>query len=320
MKKAGMFILILALCVLLTACGEQNAYDDACALFESGRYAEAIEMFRALGDYSDCADRIKIAETRLAQTSAGKNADALSADRELKYADAFTFIEQGRTSEAHACFAELGSYRDAADYLDRFTLVRGALVREEVYVLNGEESVLRGTADYTYGADGLAVSRSGFCKLDKYGWFEDFHYHYSYNDAGLVSRIDAVSTNANLSFTIDYEYNENGRPVRELYADSYGMQHEYVYEYSFVDATDSEESYTAVAENEMFNGNAFPQGEWQEKYCQFGVASTKGSEGSVVNHYTADGKCSDTVQTCTDGSKYLTRYYYEDVYVYTPLA
>ena len=42
MKKRFFFILILALCVLLTACGEQKAYDEACALFENGKYAEAI--------------------------------------------------------------------------------------------------------------------------------------------------------------------------------------------------------------------------------------------------------------------------------------
>ena len=50
MKRGWFFILIIALCVLLTACGEQKAYDEACALFENGRYAEAIEMFRALGE------------------------------------------------------------------------------------------------------------------------------------------------------------------------------------------------------------------------------------------------------------------------------
>ncbi len=320
MKKAGMFILILALCVLLTACGEQKAYDEACALFESGNYAEAIEMFRALGDYSDCADRVKIAETRLAQTSAGASPGALSAEHAVKYADACTYIEQGRTREAHACFAELGSYRDAEEYLGRFTLVKGALVREEVHIVNGGEDTLRGAAEYSYGADGLALTRTGFCRLEKYGWFEDFNYHYSYNENGLVSRIDAVNTNGSVSFTIDYEYNENGRPVRELYSDSFGKSHEYQYVYSFVDASDSGESCTEVLENEMFNGNPFPQSEWQEKYCQFGVASMKGDNCCVVYHYGADGKRSDSVQSCADGSKVVTKYFYDDVYVYTPAA
>ncbi len=318
MKKAGTFLLILALCVLLTACGEQKAYDDACALFENGRYAEAIEMFQALGNYSDCADRIKIAETRLAQAGTGLDAGAEMSAHALRYADAFTYIEQGNTREAYACFSTLGSYRDAADYLDRFTLVKGALVREEIHVVKGAEDTLRGTAEYSYGADGLAVSRSGFCRLDKYGWFEDFNYHYSYNAEGLVSRIDAVNANGKVSFSIDYEYNENGRPVRELYADSFGKTHEYQYVYRFNDATDSAESYTEVLENEMFNGNAFPQSEWQEKYCQFGVASVKGEDYSVVNHYGADGRRSDSVQSCADGSKIVTKYFYDDVYVYTP--
>ena len=318
MKKAGIFIIILALCLLLTACGEQKAYDEACALFENGSYAEAIEMFRALGDYSDCSDRVRIAQTRLEQTRTGKDASAAAAERAARYADAFTFLEQGRTREAYACFSSLGDYRDAAECLDRFTVVKNALVSEEVHLVRDGEDTLRGTASYSYGADGRAVTRSGFCRLDKYGWFEDFDILYSYNDAGLVSRLEAVNFKGNLSFTIQYEYDENGCPVRELYADSYGKSHEFVYEYRFIDATDSSESYTEVEENEMFNGNAFPQSARQEKYCQFGVASVKGEDYSIVNHYGADGRRTESVRTEADGSKIVTAYHYEDVFVYTP--
>ena len=85
MKKGGFFILIIALCVLLTACGEQKAYDEACALFENGRYAEAVEMFRALGSFSDSPDRVKIAETRLEQTSAWRDGDKAEAMLRMFY-------------------------------------------------------------------------------------------------------------------------------------------------------------------------------------------------------------------------------------------
>ena len=318
MKKRFLFILIVAQCVLLTACGEQKAYDEACALFESGMYAEAIEMFRALGDYSDSPDRVRIAETRLEQTSVWHEGGKAETEKALKYTDAFTFIETGRTREAYETFASLGGYRDAAEQLSHFTVIRGALVGEEVHRIDAGGDVLRGSASYTYGADGRAVSRSGFCKLDKYGWFEDFNYHYSYNDAGQIARIDAVNASGTLSFSIDYSYNEAGRPVRELYADSYGKTHEFQREYSYVDATDSSESYTLVNENEIFNGNAYPQFSWQENYCEFGVASEKGSEYTLVNHYGADGKRTDSVQTLADGSKYVTYYLYDDVFVYTP--
>lgn len=318
MKKRFLFILIIALCVLLTACGEQKAYDEACSLFENGKYAEAIEMFRALGSYSDSPDRAKIAQTRLEQTSAWHDGGKAETERALKYSDAFTFLESGRTREAYEAFVSLGSYRDAADRLSHFTVLRGVLVGEEVHHIDGGESVLRGSADYTYGADGRAVSRSGFCKLDKYGWFEDFNYHYSYDDAGLLTRIDAVNTAGTLSFSIEYGYNEIGRPVRELYADSYGLTHEYERVYRHVDATDSSDGYTEVTENEMFNGNAFPQATWQETYCEFGVASEKGSEYTIVNHYRADGRRCDSVQVFPDGDKYVTTYSYGDVYIYTP--
>ena len=318
MKKRFFFILILALCVLLTACGEQKAYDEACALFESGRYAEAIEMFRALGSFSDSPDRAKIAQTRLEQTSAWHDGGKAETERALKYADAFTFLESGRTLDAYEAFASLGNYRDAAQRLAHFTVLRGVLIGEDVYHCSGEDSVLRGSASYTYGADGKAVSRSGFCKLDKYGWFEDFNYHYSYDDAGLLSRIDAVNASGTLSFSIEYSYNETGRPVREIYADSYGMAHEYAREYRYVDATDSSDGYTLITENEIFNGNAFPQASWQESYCAFGVASEKGSEYTIVNHYGPDGRRTDSVQLLPDGDKYVTTYRYGDVYIYTP--
>ena len=275
MKKGAIFILIIALCVLLTACGEQKAYDEACALFENGRYAEAIEMFRALGEFSDSPDRIKIAQTRLEQTSVWHEGDKPELERALKYTDAFTFIETGRLREAYEAFASLGNYRDAAEQLAHFSVVRGALVGEEVHIVSDEGDILRGSASYTYAADGRAVSRSGYCRLDVYGWFEDFNYHYTYNESGWIERIDAVSSSGTLSFSVEYSYNENGRPISELYSDSYGKTREFRYDYTYIDATDSSEGYTEVVENEMFNGNPVPQASWQESYCEFGVASMK---------------------------------------------
>ena len=57
---------------------------------------------------------------------------------------------------------------------------------------------------------------------------------------------------------------------------------------------------------------------WQESYCEFGVACEKGSAYTIVNHYGADGRRSDSVQTLPDGDKYVTTYSYGDVYIYTP--
>ena len=185
-------------------------------------------------------------------------------------------------------------------------------------MITSDSDELRGTAVYTYGPDGRIVSRSGFCKLDKYGWFENFTYHYTYDDSGSIARIDAVNDSGTLSFSIQYEYNENGRPVRELYSDSCGTKHEYVSEYSYNNAAENAESYTEVVENEMFNGHAFPVNTWQESYCEFGVSTVKSESSTLVNHYGADGKKTDSVQTCADGSQYVTTYSYDDVYIYTP--
>ena len=318
MKKRFLFMIILALCVLLTACGEQKAYDEACALFENGRYAEAIEMFRALGSFSDSPDRAKIAETRLEQTSVWHEGDKAEAERALRYADAFTLLESGRTQEAYEAFASLGNYREAAERLSHFTVLRGVLVSEDVHRISGDEDLLRGSAAYTYDADGRAVSRSGFCKLDKYGWFEDFNCHYDYDAAGRLARIDAMAVSGTLSFTVEYSYDDNGRLIRELYSDSYGKTREFIREYTYFDATDSSDGYTQIIESELFNGNAYPQYVWQESYCAFGVASEKCDEFTLVHHYGPDGRRTDSVQLMPDGESYVTTYVYADVYVYTP--
>ena len=46
--------------------------------------------------------------------------------------------------EAYAAFSSLGSYRDAAEQLQRFTVVRGALTGEEIHVIRDGEDTLRG--------------------------------------------------------------------------------------------------------------------------------------------------------------------------------
>lgn len=317
-KKSVIFILLIVLCVLLAACGEQKAYDVACALFEDGQYAEAIEMFRALGDYSDSADRIRIAETRLEQTSSWHESSQAENECALRYAEAFGYLEAGQTNEAYKAFASLGSYRDAAERLEHFTVIRAALVGEDVYLVRGDENLPRGSADYTYGAEGRAVSRSGFCKLDRYGWAEDFNCHYSYDDTGLLTRVDAVNASGSLSFTIVYGYDEHGSQIREQYADSTGTVREFTRAYSYVDATDNSDGYTKIVESEIVGGAEKPLTTWQESYCAFGVASEKSGEYTLVHHYSADGRCTDSVQLMPDGESYVTVYRYDDVYVYTP--
>ena len=317
-KKGGIFILLIVLCVLLAACGEQKAYDVACALFENGQYSEAIEMFRALGSYSDSEDRIRIAQTRLEQTSSWHETSQAETEFALVYADAFSYLEAGQTREAYKAFASLGDYRDAAERLSHFTLVRSALGGEDVHLLSGDDDTLCGSAVYSYGPEGRAVSRSGFCKLDRYGLAEDFNCHYGYDEAGLLTRVDAVNASGSLSFTLEYGYDENGRQIRELYTDSNGTTREFTRAYSYVDATGSSDGYTKIVESEIVGRSSRPLTTWQESYCAFGVASEKCGEYTLVHHYSADGRCTDSVQLMPSGETYVTSYRYEDVYVYTP--
>ena len=62
MKKRGylLLMLVLALGLLLTGCGEKGKYDKAMSLYESGQYEEAVELFTKLGEYENSQEMVEV--------------------------------------------------------------------------------------------------------------------------------------------------------------------------------------------------------------------------------------------------------------------
>ncbi|MBQ8858614.1 MAG: hypothetical protein IJ012_02355, partial [Clostridia bacterium] len=71
---------------------------DALALMARGQYTEAMEIFRELGDFRDCIEKIEECELAIL---------------EEKYTSALALVQGGRFVEAIEIFRELGNFRDS---------------------------------------------------------------------------------------------------------------------------------------------------------------------------------------------------------------
>ena len=89
MKKCILTGIVLAL--LLTGCGNSN-YKKAMALYEDGKYEEAIVLFLELGDYEDSAEKVTA----------------------CNYGIAVNFYNSGDYETAMNLFTTLGDYEDSA--------------------------------------------------------------------------------------------------------------------------------------------------------------------------------------------------------------
>lgn len=92
MRKLIALILSLVMLVMLTGC-DSSDYKKAVSLFESGKYAEAAEMFVALGDYENSAEMVNA----------------------CNYQIAVELTKAGKYQEALGMFVSLGDYEDCAE-------------------------------------------------------------------------------------------------------------------------------------------------------------------------------------------------------------
>ena len=128
--------------IILPAQAQKEAYAKAQALFDAGRYQEAISAFGALEDYKDSVARISECNTAIldgkyndaiALMDAGEYAEAISAFEALedykdsvarisecntaildgKYNDAIALMDAGEYTEAISAFEALEDYKDS---------------------------------------------------------------------------------------------------------------------------------------------------------------------------------------------------------------
>ena len=109
-------ILLVLLCILLSACGkpepaqeaptqEELAYQQALELFEQGDYTAAATIFTGLGSYQ--GSQYMLSEINMAQ----------------KYDEAMALVAAQKYPEAFRALSELGDYKDVAQQLQRFRAV-----------------------------------------------------------------------------------------------------------------------------------------------------------------------------------------------------
>lgn len=110
----------------------RDAYEKAASLYDSGEYAQALEMFEALGDYEDSADKVKACSYQVALelTKAENYQEALDMFLSLgDYEDcaeqsffcscnlAEAYAEDGKLTEAVNLLTDYSSYPKAQELL-----------------------------------------------------------------------------------------------------------------------------------------------------------------------------------------------------------
>lgn len=144
----------------------------------------------------------------------------------LQYKAAMEALSNMDYQKALKLFTELGAFRDAAEYVARFTYIQDALLRSEQYT----DGVLTQTTEYTYDQNGdptasigaklLATeySDNGNLKLESWQYSDYFltvHYD-AYTNIGAVTReekrpifhntyLDAVKDGHSISYSYNYQ-------------------------------------------------------------------------------------------------------------------
>ncbi len=137
-KGLIIFILVIALSGILAGLKygpeilNNYKYNQAIALVEQKNYSEAITIFRDLGDYSDCAEKLKeceynnalelekeekFNEAKLAFEKLGDYGDSKTRAQACAYSEAKSALENNDFDTAAKLFADLGEYGDSKNMI-----------------------------------------------------------------------------------------------------------------------------------------------------------------------------------------------------------
>ncbi len=92
-----------------------SRYNKAKALFDAGRYEEAIAAFEAMSGYKDSAAQIEAAKEAIAE----RERQAEEARKGADYAAAIELYTSGKYQEAIVAFAALKGYKDSATQIEK---------------------------------------------------------------------------------------------------------------------------------------------------------------------------------------------------------
>ena len=240
---------------------KKNAYQYAVSLLEAENYDHAVLAFTDLGDYKDSAE--KILETKFQKATAllkDEKFDAAAelftelgdynnsqeqvqlARKEKEYKQALALLDEKDYEAAYKAFESLKDHRDAADYLSRFEIKQ--LKLSCTSERNGEEEwtesyeydngrMSKMTCKFTKNASvsffGYSLSASSIPAGEKYASVSAV---YTYDDENDSKKVNIFGTKKNLLETRIYEYDSEGRVIRESFDKKSGSDDTtYVYTY-----------------------------------------------------------------------------------------
>lgn len=214
MKKALSLILVLVLCLSLCACGDGNDTSESKDSIEDSSTSEVTEPNNSQNTDPEPTEDPAIEAER------AKKYDRALALLEIPYCASYS----RPLEKAYNLFLELGDYKDAKEYLSRFTLLTNVLLEiGHSETNNFGDTYYYVVGMYCYDAQGrISYGPTAFwlTAVDPISYVEGIEY--TYNDAGLlVEEVQGGSPGLKLRKTY-YTYDDDGKLLQrdEITADT----------------------------------------------------------------------------------------------------
>jgi|AGTN01.3.fsa_nt_gi hypothetical protein len=242
-KKTGIIggavtvVVIAVILVITQIIVPSSNYNSAIALMNDGKYEEAINAFKAMGDYNDAPAKIEECKTLSAE-----------AKQEQAYQDALTMLNGGKYEEAISAFESLEDYKDSAEQITETKYQQAiSLLDSDVRASYG---LFYELGDYKDSVEHLAKFKSLLIEETHNSYVTTYEYDensrliryyitrtanskwylstdettYTYNDSGLIlSSVRTQISDGNTAITTT-NYDEHGNPVEE-YTDNANESH-----------------------------------------------------------------------------------------------
>lgn len=248
MKKIIALVLVLVMCLSLTACKSKEARNvekmieaiGAVSLESESAIVSAENAYEALTE----EDKAEIENYEIL-TTARTTLDALIYEAEMnaKYDNAIALLKAEDYEGAYHAFLDLGDWKDALDYVGRFTVLENVIL-EETQILHKNLEELTSVIRYDYDSQGRVTQKTGdyldyYCfGLGAYTTGNLWTYEYDtdgdlicvkhYNQEGVYLVIEFEYDDSHLltsgSMTTNFgkdnlffEYGENGQVSRIIF-------------------------------------------------------------------------------------------------------
>lgn len=217
MKKIIAIVLVLAMCLSLTACKSKEARNveklietiGEVTLESESAIISAENAYEALSE----EDKAEIENYEIL-TTARTTLDALIYEAEMnaKYDNAIALLKAEDYEGAYSAFVDLGDWKDSAEYVSRFTVLENVILTEKQTIkFNLEQNTSE--IKYDYDTYGRLVSKTGlyfdYSSMGFYGWSGGSLWTYDYDANGNLVTIKHYKDDA-VWFQFELSYNDNG--------------------------------------------------------------------------------------------------------------